>query len=121
VGYVGVVDDLSDGEVRAEIRRFERLGADLSYRRRVLQGRLDILVANGGVLPERANLAELTSVLAVSGRRKLPAMCLGTASSEIERLSREERVLSRRRRVAYAMVDILRAERVCRLRHPSVE
>ena len=118
---MGVVGDLSESELRAEIRRSERLAADLSYRHRVLQGHLDILLANGGVLPECASLAELTSVLAVSGRRELAAMCFGTACSEVERLSREEQALSRRRRVAYAIVNILRAERVCRLRHPSFE
>ena len=47
-----VVDDLSDCALRTEIKRFERLADDLSYRRyrrRVLQGRLDILVAYGGI------------------------------------------------------------------------
>ena len=75
-----VVDDLSDCALRTEIKRFERLADGLSYRRycrRVLQGRLDILVAYGGVIPERANLAELSCVLAVSGRRELPAVSLG--------------------------------------------
>lgn len=118
---MGAVHDLSDSELRTEIRRFERLAADLSYRRRVLQGGLDILVANGGGLPERANLAELTSVLAVSGPRDLPEMAHEIVSSELEQLWREERALSRRRRVAYAVVDSLRAERVRRLRRPSFE
>jgi hypothetical protein len=118
---VGVVDHLSDSELRIEIRRFKRLAADLSYRRRVLQGQLDILVANGGLPPERANLADLTSVLGVSGPRVLPATCLGPGRSKIERLSREERALSRRRRAAHAILDILRAERVRRLRRPSVD
>ena len=112
---MGVVSDLSDSELRAEIRRFERLAAQLSYRRRVLQGRIDILVAHGGVLPEQANLEDLTSVLALSGRRE-PPTCFGTACDEVERLSGEERDVSRRRRVAYAIVDVLRAERVWRLR-----
>jgi len=116
---MGILEDLSDSALRAEIRRCERLAAGLSYRRRVLQGHLDILVANGGALPKRASLAELTSVLAVSGRRERTAKCLGIAGGEVERLSREERALSRRRRVAYAILDILRAERVRRLRRSS--
>jgi anti-sigma-K factor RsiG len=116
---VGVVDGLSDSDLRTEIQRFKRLAADLSYRRRVLQGSLDILVAYGGVAPERASLAELSSILAVSGRRELPAMSRGSMSGELEQLSRSERALSRRRRVACAIVDILSAERVARLRRPS--
>lgn len=111
-----MLDDLSDGELRTEIRRFEQLAADLSYRRRVLQGRLDILVAYGGVPPERASLAELGSVLALNGRRVLPAVAQGVVSGDLAQLSREERAVSRSRRVAYALVDILRAERVRRLR-----
>jgi hypothetical protein len=116
---VTVVADLSDSALRTEIKRFDRLASELSYRRRVLQGRLDILVAYGGVTPERANLAELSCVLAVNGRRELPA--LGNRSSELAQLAYEERALSRRRRVAYAMVEILRGERVRRLRCPSFE
>jgi hypothetical protein len=109
---VTLVEELSDSELRAEIKRFERLAADLSYRRRFLQGELDIRVAYGGVTPERVYLTELSCVLAVSGRRELP----GVLSSELELLAREERDLSTRRRLAYAIVDILRAERVRRLR-----
>lgn len=111
-----MIDDLSDGELRTEIRRFEQLAADLSYRRRVLQGGLDILVAYGGVSPERASLAELGNVLAVNGPRVLSAMAQRVVSSDLEQLSHEERAVSRRRRVAYAIVDSLRAERVRRLR-----
>jgi hypothetical protein len=118
---MGVVDDLSGSELRNEIRRFERRAADLSFRCRVLQGHIDLLVANDGVLPERASLAELTSVLAVSGRREPPATCVGTVCRELERLSHEERALSRRRRAAYAIVDILRAERVRRPRLSFIE
>ncbi len=119
-----VVDDLSDCALRTEIKRFERLADDLSYRRycrRVLQGRLDILVAYGGVIPERANLAELSCVLAVSGRRELPAVSLSIPSSELEQLAHEEQALSTRRGVVYAIVDILRAERARRLQSPIFE
>lgn len=113
---MALVSEMSNSALRIEIKRFERLAADLSYRRRVLQGRLDILVAYGGAIPERANLAELSGVLAVSGRRDLPGESL-----ELEQLAREERDLSVRRRLAYAIVDILRAERVRRLRRRSFE
>jgi hypothetical protein len=118
---MGAVDDLSDSELRAEIRRIERLAVALSYRRRVLQGRLDILLAYGGAAPECANLAELSSVLAVNGHPDLPETTHGIVAGELEHLSHEERALSRSRRAAYAIVDILRAERVRRLRHASLD
>jgi hypothetical protein len=111
---VTAVGDLSDYALRTEIKRFERLADDLSYRRyrqRVIQGRLDILVAYGGVAPERADLAELG---------ELPGV-LSIPSSELEQLARDEQALATRRQVVHAIVDILRAERMRRVPSPSFD
>ena len=86
------------------------------YRRRLLHGQIDILASHGGRLPERVSLSRLRTALRSSGETVVARMVCVGEWQELEVLRLEERELSRRRRVLHALIDILREERVRRLR-----
>lgn len=127
---------LSDEQLAASLREREEEEAAISYRRRLLHGRIDLLrgelVAR---LRRRVDEGTLETPAAGPGRRPLfegtgdvpeehdlePIPDLETLSTDdlratIRDSEREEDDLSLRRRVLHGQIDILRAERARRLR-----
>jgi hypothetical protein len=132
---------LTDDDLTALIGSLEREEDAISFRRRVLHGRIDILrhehverlrrqVASGG-LPEHAPDPLTRSLYDGSGdvppeHDLEPMPDLSTLSDDalretIRKLESEEDDISLRRRVLHGQIEILRATRYARQRDGSVE
>jgi hypothetical protein len=126
---------LSDDELSALLERIEAAEEEISRRRRLLHGRIDILraarterlrvkVASGSFEPQAPTrlerpLYEGTGV--VPAETELMPLDLSALDddalwAEIRRLEQEEDDISLTRRVMHGQIDILRAERAKRAR-----
>ena len=132
---------LSDDELQHRIRELEQEEDAISYRRRVLHGRIDILRAEyvsrlrsmneAGTVPthqpERLERPIYEGTGDVPPEQELePLPDLATLSddelrSTIHTLEREEDDISLRRRFLHGQIDILRAARYERLRSGSLD
>ena len=133
---------LSDDELQAQIRELEQEEDSISYRRRILHGRIDILRAEyvarlrsqineAGTVPthEPARLERpiYEGTGDVPPEHELePLPDLATLSGDelrsmIHDLEREEDDISLRRRFLHGQIDILRAARAQRLRSGSLD
>jgi hypothetical protein len=130
------LNTLSDDDLQAMIRDLEQEEDAISFRRRILHGRIDILRAeyvsrlrahvNDGDLPEPEPGPLARSIYEGSGdvpaeHELEPLPDLATLSdadlrSTIHDLEREEDDISLRRRFLHGQIDILRAARYQRLR-----
>ncbi len=133
---------LSDDDLRTRIRELEQEEDTISFRRRVLHGRIDILRAEH-VARLRRQMSEAGTVAAheparlerpiyegtgeVPEEHELdPLPDLATLSDDelrtmIHDLEREEDDISLRRRFLHGQIDILRAARYQRLRSGSLD
>ncbi len=127
---------LADDELHELLRALEEREDDLSRRRRLLHGRIDILrgerterlkvqVAAGTVdLPSPSSLerplysgtGELTEESEIDVLPDLASLSDDALRGTIRELEREEDDVSLERRVVHAQIDIVRAERVKRSR-----
>ena len=109
---------LSDDELRQVIDDLTKEETDISFRRRVLQGRIDILLS-GQTETEGVDTETLRERLAkvLTGKVERPDVddLPEDVRREIDELRREEHDLSYRRRMLHGRIDILRAELVARL------
>lgn len=132
---------LSHDELSSLIDSLEREEDEISYRRRLLHGRIDILrqenvlrlraQVSGGGLPEHEATPLARPLYAGSGevpepQELEPLPDLETLSddelrSTIRELEREEDDISLRRRFLQGQIDILRAARYERLRTGAVD
>jgi len=132
---------LSDDELEEHIRECEREEDAISYRRRVLHGRIDILRAEyvsrlrqmneTGTVPthdpERLERSIYEGTGDVPPEHELePLPDLATVSDEslrslIHDLEREEDDISLRRRFLHGQIDIFRAARAHRLRSGDID
>jgi hypothetical protein len=133
---------LSDDDLQGRIRELEQEEDSISYRRRVLHGRIDILRAEyvarlrsqmdkAGTVsshdPERLERPIYEGTGDVPPEHELePLPDLATLSddtlrSTIHELEREEDDISLRRRFLHGQIDILRAARYERLRSGSLD
>ena len=111
---------MSDDELKQEIDKLKEQEREISYQRRILHGKIDILRAElvarlqktggKGVL-ESVDVESLTAILA--GKATPPDQEL---KDLIQQLTEEEIEISYRRRILHGKIDILRAELVNRLR-----
>ncbi|HZO49164.1 MAG TPA: hypothetical protein VFB26_03375 [Gaiellaceae bacterium] len=133
---------LSDDDLQSMIRTLEREEDGISFRRRVLHGRIDILrgelvsrlrrqVSSGETLPEHEPGPLERSLFEGRGdvpeeHELEPLPDLDTLSDEalrhlIHELEREEDDISLRRRFLHGQIDILRAARYQRLRSGALD
>jgi uncharacterized small protein (DUF1192 family) len=133
---------LSDDDLQTRIRTLEREEDSISFRRRMLHGRIDILraeyvarlraqMSEAGAVPE-AGEGPLTRSL-FEGTGDLPeeheleplpdleTLDDSVLRSMIHDLEREEDDISLRRRFLHGQIDILRAARYERLRSGSLD
>ena len=132
---------LTDGDLAALIGELEREEDAISFRRRILHGRIDILrqehvervrrqVAAGGLADHGADL-HVPSMYEGSGEvppehelEPMPDFATlpdDALRSMIRELEREEDDISLRRRFLHGQIEILRAARYARQRDGSVE
>lgn len=133
---------LTDEELSAAIREREEEESRISYRRRLLHGRIDILraehvarlkrqVAGGGLEPhgETTTLerplfegtGEVPEEHEIEPMPDLDTLETPELRGQIHELEREEDDISLRRRVLHGQIDLLRAERARRAKgggHP---
>ena len=121
MGTLPDLAELSDLELKDLIHELEREENELSYRRRLLQGRIDIFRAEleareggAGLDVERLS-AILSSRTTEPIERRLTDALSEEDRQELEALQQEEQDVSRERRLLHARIDILRAELVARL------
>jgi hypothetical protein len=100
---------LSDAELRTMIHELEVQEDDISMRRRVLQGRIDILRAHAGA-EDVDRLAEVLAGLLVETEGE-------ALSEEVKELKTEEEEISRERKLLHGRIDLLRAALTIRLRN----
>jgi hypothetical protein len=133
---------LSDDDLQARIRELEREEDAISFRRRVLHGRIDILraeyvarlrtqVSDEGVVPEPGSGLLERSIYDGTGELAepheldpLPDLTTVTDAelrAMIHDLEREEDDVSLRRRFLHGQIDILRAARYDRLRSGKLD
>ena len=110
---------LSDVELRRVIDDLVSEEGRVSYERRMLQGRIDILRAGlgdaeGGDAAE-IDIESLAHVLAGRAPRPEEDSLRPEVRRELDELREQEREISFRRRVLHGKIDILRAELVARL------
>lgn len=132
---------LSDEELTALIGTLEQEEDNISYRRRVLHGRIDILRVEhverlrtqiaSGVLQEHAAEPHVRPLYEGSGEvppeheleplPDLASLSDDALRSMIRELEREEDDISLRRRFLHGQIEILRATRYARMRDGTVE
>ncbi len=132
---------LSDDDLAAMIGSLEREEDRISFRRRVLHGRIDILrqehverlrrQLESGALPEHDVVPHTRPLYEGSGEvppehelEPLPDLATfpdDSLRSMIHELEREEDDISLRRRFLHGQIEILRAARYARLRNGTVE
>ena len=133
---------LSDEEIQTRIRALEQEEDGISFRRRVLHGRIDVLRAEY-VARLRAHVSEENAVPEATpgllersifeGTGEVPAeheleplpdlakLDDDTLRTMIRELEREEDDISLRRRFLHGQIDILRAARYARLRSGTLD
>lgn len=105
---------LSDDDLKRLIDELVREEDDVSFRRRMLQGRIDILRSGQGSGGREIDVESLARALA--GRTAGDDTALPPeVREELSDLSQQEREISDRRRLLHAKIDMLRAELVARL------
>jgi len=109
------VDQLGLAELRARREEAEAEEADVSYLRRLLQGRLDILRAE---LVRRSAGGEQDVAGLLAGR--LPELDVEELTRAVEVLAAEEKV-STHRRAVQRVVDVLRGELARRYRDGTAQ
>jgi hypothetical protein len=107
---------LSDEGLKSLIEELERDENAVSYERRMLQGRIDILRATGG---GDVDVDALSAIL--TGKQKPAPEFSAEAQAQIEELQRQEHEISYKRRMLHGRIDILRAELVARLQRSHGE
>jgi hypothetical protein len=132
---------LSDDELAAMIRTLEQEEDSISFRRRVLHGRIDILrqehverlrrqVESGALADHEAEphprplyegTGEVPPEHELEPLPDLASLSDDTLRSMIRDLEREEDDISLRRRFLHGQIEILRATRYARLRDGTVE
>jgi len=132
---------LSDNDLAAMIGSLEREEDDISYRRRVLHGRIDILrqehverlrrQIEAGALPEHEvepherplyeGVGEVPPEHDLEPLPDLDTLSDDALRSMIRDLEREEDDISLRRRFLHGQIEILRASRYARLRDGTLE
>ena len=113
---------LSDAELKQLIEDLEREENEISFERRKLHGRIEIL--RGGEVPvgelDDEQLRKLLASILTgksAGDRELPE----ETRREVEQLEQEEREISQRRRALHRRIDLLRTELVARLHRSGGE
>jgi hypothetical protein len=102
---------LSDEDLKRQIDELKHEETEISFERRMLQGRIDILRSGGG---EGADVEMLTKIL--SGKARVEESELSDeARAQLEDLRAQESDISFRRRMLHGRIDLLRTELVVRL------
>lgn len=102
---------LSDEDLKRQIDELKHEETEISFERRMLQGRIDILRSGGG---EGADVEMLTKIL--SGKARVEESELSDeARAQLEDLRSQETDISFRRRMLHGRIDLLRTELVARL------
>lgn len=102
---------LSDDDLKRQIDELKHEETEISFERRMLQGRIDILRSGGG---EGADVEMLTKIL--SGKARVEESELSDeARAQLEDLRSQETDISFRRRMLHGRIDLLRTELVARL------
>jgi hypothetical protein len=97
---------LSDADLKSLIDGLQREENEVSYERRMLQGRIDIL---------RTGATDLDSLMAALSGKGEAAELSPDQQGELEALQRDENEISLRRRLLHGRIDLLRTELVVRL------
>jgi len=100
---------LSDAELKELIDNLTREEDEISRRRRILQGQIDILRAGGQ--PDVERLAEI-----LSGKGGSAEGTPAGSDKDLDELVRKEDEISQHRRILHGKIDILRAELTFRLK-----
>jgi hypothetical protein len=111
---------LGDAELKALIDELSKEEDRVSFDRRVLQGRIDILRA-GGVADAADDAALADAIKAALTGKAATAELSPEAAAELAELERQEQEISFRRRMLHGRIDILRAELVARLQRSGGE
>jgi hypothetical protein len=112
---------LGDAELKGLIDELSKEEDTVSFERRVLQGRIDILRA-GGVGAGAADDAALADAITAALTGKAATAELSPeAAAELAELEQQEQEISFRRRMLHGRIDILRAELVARLQRSGGE
>jgi hypothetical protein len=104
---------LSDPQLKELIEDLVREETQVSFERRVLQGRIDILLTDSG--DGDIDIASLPQVLTGGAPRRAQEDLPPDVRRQVEEAQEEERSLSYRRRMLHGKIDILRAELTARL------
>ena len=105
---------LSDADLKHLIDELVKEETQVSFERRVLQGRIDIL-RSGQASAANVDVASLTRALTGHTEPGADADLSPETLAEIEQLANEEREISARRRQLHGKIDMLKAELVARL------
>jgi hypothetical protein len=103
---------LSDGDLKSLIDELQREETEVSFERRMLQGRIDIL---------RSGATDVESLAAALSGRASVAELSPEQQAELEELQQAEQDISLRRRLLHGRIDLLRTELVVRLQRSHGE
>jgi hypothetical protein len=103
---------LSDADLKRLIDELQREETEVSFQRRMLQGRIDIL---------RSGATDLESLTAALAGKRNDVELSPEQQTELEELQREEHEISMRRRLLHGRIDLLRTELVVRLQRSHGE
>ena len=103
---------LSDQDLKRLIDDLQREENEVSYERRMLQGRIDIL---------RSGATDLESLTAALSGKRSDAELSAEQQQELDGLRDDERDISMRRRLLHGRIDLLRTELVVRLQRSHGE
>jgi hypothetical protein len=107
--------ELGDGDLKRLIEELSKEENEVSFERRLLQGRIDILRAGGA----EVDVDSLTAVL--TGKARPDDELTPAEAEQLAELERQEQEISFRRRMLHGRIDILRAELVARLQRSGGE
>ena len=106
---LGTLSDLELKELIAELQEEEN---KISFARRTLHARIDLLRAGVG----QGSPADVSSVAeALSAKPVRSGPLSAEAAAQLERLDQHEEAISKRRRELHGQIDLLRTELVARL------
>lgn len=106
---------LGDPELKRLIDELQEQELEVSFERRMIQGRIDILRAGGLEAGGGSDEALKAAIAAALSGKQSGVEPTPEAREQIAELERQEHEISFRRRMLHGRIDILRAELVARL------
>ena len=106
---------LSDVQLKQLIDDLVKEETQVSFERRVLQGRIDLLRSGHATGADGVDVASLTRALTARPQPGDEERMSPEVRAEVEELSGQEREISVRRKTLHGKIDMLKAELVVRL------